>query len=149
MQAIAVASDINLADVFIERSEVLSRRQSGNTRVDLSIAASSTLAAESVMRRLTANSINAELRKAGLPEAKLLENPRVEKSASQLTAGVLAGIVLGSAFGASMCCFLAFMIYREYRGAPIFPLEKEMQPLVSRTSSDLVRAKELEASCPA
>ena len=145
MQAIAIASDINLADVFIERIEILSRRQSGNTRVDLSIAAFSTLAADNIMRSLTANSINAELRKAGLPEAKLLADPRIEQAASQLTAGALAGIVIGSVFGASMCCFLGIMIYREYRGSPIFPLAKEMQPLVSRTSSDLVRAKESEA----
>jgi nickel transport system substrate-binding protein len=60
-----------------------------------------------------------------------------------LPAGTLAGIIVGSVVGASMCSFLAFMIYRECRGAPIFPLDKEMQPLVSsRPSSDLVRTND-------
>ena len=64
-----------------------------------------------------------------------------------LLAGTLAGIIIGSVVGASMCCLLTFMIYREYRGAPIFPLDKhEMQPLVvSRPSSDLVRTQQAQA----
>jgi hypothetical protein len=149
LQAVAVAADVNLAAVFIARAEALSRRQSESTRVDLTIAAASATAADDVAKRLTAPRINAELKKAGLPEARALEGPRIEEAAPQpLPAGAVAGIVLGSVFGAAMGCFLTFMIYRECRGAPVFPLGKEMQPLVSRTSSDLVRAKEQEAPHP-
>ena len=80
--SIATVAGVSIADVTIDKIETISgrRRQLAESiRVDTSIKSSSEAGAKNLAQVLTADKMNAELSKAGLPTAAVLEAPKVAK----------------------------------------------------------------------
>jgi hypothetical protein len=83
-ESLAVAADVKPADVKIDKIETIGGRRgagrhllAGSIRVDTSIRAADNVKASSMVNRLTADNINAELAKVGLPKSTILEAPKV------------------------------------------------------------------------
>ena len=83
-ESLAVAADVKPADVKIDKIETIVGRRgagrrllAGSIRVDTSIRAADNAQAGSMAKRLTADNINAELAKVGLPKSTILEAPKV------------------------------------------------------------------------
>jgi hypothetical protein len=82
-ESLAVAAGVKPADVKIDKIETIGRRGAGrhllagSIRVDTSIRAADNAKASSMVNRLTADNINAELAKVGLPKSTILEAPKV------------------------------------------------------------------------
>jgi len=97
--SIATVAGVSIADVTIDKIETISgrRRQLAESiRVDTSIKSSSEAGAKNLAQALTADKMNAELSKAGLPKAAVLEAPKVAKvsdmSATRHTMGLTLGL---------------------------------------------------------
>jgi hypothetical protein len=83
-KSLAVAAGVKPADVKIDKIETIVGRRgagrrllAGSIRVDTSIRAADNAQAGSMAKRLTADNINAELVKVGLPPSTILEAPKV------------------------------------------------------------------------
>jgi hypothetical protein len=83
-ESLAVAADVKPADVKIDKIETIVGRRgagrhllAGSIRVDTSIRAADNVKASSMVNRLTADNINTELAKVGLPKSTILEAPKV------------------------------------------------------------------------
>jgi hypothetical protein len=82
-ESLAVAADVKPADVKIDKIETIGRRGAGRhllaalIRVDTRIRVADNSKASSMVNRLTADNINAELAKVGLPKSTILEVPKV------------------------------------------------------------------------
>jgi hypothetical protein len=82
-ESLAFAADVKPADVKIDKIDTIGRRGAGRhllaalIRVDTSIRVADNSKASSMINRLTADNINAELAKVGLPKSTILEAPKV------------------------------------------------------------------------
>jgi hypothetical protein len=69
-QVIANVADVRFEDVNIDKITEMKVRRVASIRIDTSVSV--TGSTESILSKMTANIINSELSKVGLPEAKLL-----------------------------------------------------------------------------
>ena len=116
-KAIAKAASVSSSDVTIDNVKSISTARRGvnvsdvgrrllaaGIRIDMSVKAADTNAADAIVAKLTVTGINAKLREAGLPAATILEAPQTVASGDGPTdvkenSGELLLIVVGGAVG--------------------------------------------------
>jgi len=103
-QSIASAAGVCVGDVGLDNVESMRRSGrrllAGSIRVDTSIVAADQKAASSVVDRLDVDTINAELRKNGLPEAEILDPPTPQQIKKQESNSM--PIIIGSVVAAAV-----------------------------------------------
>jgi hypothetical protein len=134
-QAIATVAGVKVTDVTIDKITEMSRRVT-SIRVDSSVAVTGAKSADSVQKLLTADAINAEISKVGLPNARMLDSTGQASSmlGSTSQAGSIDGgvpsfpqsksasggqesvAVIGGVVGTLVvCCTLASFFYLRWR----------------------------------
>jgi hypothetical protein len=134
-ESLAVAADVKPADVKIDKIETIGGRRgagrhllAGSIRVDTSIRAADNVKASSIVNRLTADNINAELAKVGLPKSTILEAPKVANAvqgeanivpvAEPLSSNINIAAAAGAGAGVGFVLVLALVfvcVYLQYR----------------------------------
>jgi hypothetical protein len=88
---------------ILSKVESNTRRRAWSTKIDLQIAAANAAAAELIRAGVTDTAkLNAALAAQGLPPATVTANIE-QTGGGGLSAGEIAGIVIGSVFGAAIC----------------------------------------------
>ena len=99
---------------ILSKVESNTRRRAWSTKIDLQIAAANAAAAELIRAGVTDTAkLNAALAAQGLPPATVTANIE-QTGGGGLSAGEIAGIVIGSVFGAAICCGgIVFMVMKK------------------------------------
>ena len=118
--SLAIAADVKPADVKIDKIETIGGRRgarrhllAGSIRVDTSIRAADNAKAGSMAKRLTADNINAELAKVGLPQSTILEAPIAQPPSSH---DIAVGAGAGAGVGIVLMLGLVAFAYLQARG---------------------------------
>jgi len=138
-ESLAVAADVKPADVKIDKIETIGGRRgagrhllAGPIRVDTSIRAADNAKASIMAKRFTADNINAELAKVGLPKSTILEAPKVadavqgvlEPASSNIVPiaqppssndNIASGAGAGAGVGIVLVLGLVVCVYLQYR----------------------------------
>jgi len=129
-----VAETAGVAFAAVTITSIDDARRASAVKLDVSVKASSSTAANDIASKVTAEKLNAKLKAAGLPEAEMLKFPSASQiGGSGLSGGGIAGIVVGSVVGFLLLVALVFVIVKEKQGQPVFmPIPPEEQTLVSK-----------------
>ena len=108
-QGIANAAGASLSEVSIISIESVATRRrhllAESIRIDVEVAANSTSAADSMVKKLTTESIDTQFKNAGLPKAQILSPPEsVVVPLTQSGVDGIVGIIAGIIAGTLLCC---------------------------------------------
>ena len=136
--AISAAAGVSNADVTIVTVESISGARRGaiihttrrllaaSIRIDISIKAANQNAADTLGVKLTVTAINAQLQKAGLPAATILETAKTTSGDGSSTgdgaaSGGMLPAIIGAAAGIAVLTAIAFFVYRRYKKTRMMP----------------------------